>query len=333
MKRPTTALVTGGGRGIGKETAILLAKKGMNVVICSRTQGEIDSAVKEIKSMGNNQIIGKKCDVSKSDEVINLVKEILVKYGRIDVLVNNAGITYVKKLVDTTEEEWDHTLDINLKGVFLLSKAILPQMMKNNFGVIINVSSGAGKVGLEDISVYCASKFGIMGLTESVAWEVGNYDITVMTLCPGEVATKMQKDVDPQYYELNKHKMLHPKTVAEKITDMVFDDKKYGLNHIQGLEISPDRYLLTVEDQLKPSFQIYNLREKILHSNNLYGFPTVSNTVDYTNYLGESGRTKNVLAIVNGKGSFLFSYSNSAKAYDGYLPTVNQIIKSIVILK
>jgi 3-oxoacyl-[acyl-carrier protein] reductase len=228
MKEPSTALVTGGGRGIGKETAIFLAKKGMNVVICSRTQGEIDAVVKEIKSMGNNQIMGRKCDVSKSDEVINLVKEILVKYGRIDVLVNNAGITYVKKLVDTTEEEWNHTLDINLKGVFLLSKAILPQMMKNNFGIIINVSSGAGKVGFEDISVYCASKFGIMGLTESVAWEVGNYNIRVMTVCPGEVATKMQKDVDPQYYKLNKHKMLHPKTVAEKITDMVFDDKKYG---------------------------------------------------------------------------------------------------------
>ena len=78
-------------------------------------------------------------------------------------------------------------------------------MMKNNFGIIINVSSGAGKVGFEDISVYCASKFGIMGLTESVAWEVGNYDIRVMTICPGEVATKMQKDVDLQYYNLNKH--------------------------------------------------------------------------------------------------------------------------------
>ena len=216
MKEPTTALVTGGGRGIGKQTAILLAKKGMNVVICSRTQGEIDAVVKEIKSMGNNQIMGRKCDVSKSDVVINLVKEILVKYGRIDVLVNNAGITYVKKLVDTTEEEWNHTLDINLKGVFLLTKAILPQMMKNNFGIIINVSSGAGKVGFEDISVYCASKFGLMGLTESVAWEVGNYNIRVITVCPGEVATKMQKDVDPQYYKLNKHKMLHPKTIAEK---------------------------------------------------------------------------------------------------------------------
>ena len=100
-------------------------------------------------------------------------------------------------------------------------------MMKNNFGIIIIVSSGAGKVGIEDISVYCASKFGVMGLTESLAWEVANYDIRVMSICPGEVATKMQKDVDLHYYELNEHKMLHPKTVAEKITDMVFDDKKY----------------------------------------------------------------------------------------------------------
>lgn len=228
MNEPITALVTGGARGIGKETAVLLAKKGMNVVICSRTQAEIDSTVMEIKSSGYNQITGRKCDVSLSNEVNNLVRVILDKYGRIDVLINNAGITYVKKLVDTTEEEWDQTLDVNLKGVFLLSKAIVPQMMKNNFGVITNVSSGAGKVGFGDISAYCASKFGIMGLTESLAWEVANYNIRVMSICPGEVATKMQKDVDPHYYELNKNKMLHPKTVAEKITDMVFDDKKYG---------------------------------------------------------------------------------------------------------
>ena len=206
----------------------MLAKKGMNIVICSRTQKEIDAVVKEIKSMGNSQVVGRKCDVSKSDEVNNLVKETLDKYGRIDVLINNAGITYVKKLIDITEEEWDQTLDINLKGVFLLSKAILPPMMKNNFGIVINVSSGAGKVGFENISAYCASKFGLMGLTESLAWEVANYDIRIMSICPGEVATKMQKDVDLHYYKLNKYKMLHPKTVAEKITDMVFNDKKYG---------------------------------------------------------------------------------------------------------
>jgi 3-oxoacyl-[acyl-carrier protein] reductase len=142
-------------------------------------------------------------------------------------LINNAGITYVKKLVDTTEEQWDKTLDINLKGTFLLCKAIVPQMIENNCGVIINVSSGAGKVGFEDISAYCASKFGMMGLTESLAREVANFNIRVMTICPGEVATKMQEDVDARYYELNKHKMLHPRTVAEKIADMISDENKY----------------------------------------------------------------------------------------------------------
>ena len=118
-----------------------------------------------------------------------------------------------------------------------------------------------------------------------------------------------------------------------KITVTYNDDDKSLLNYAQGQDISPDNYLLAMEEQLKPSYQVYDVGTKFLRSENLYGFPTVSNTVDYTNYLGESGRTKNVLAIVNGKGSFLLSYSNSLEAYNGYLPTVNQIIKSIVILK
>ena len=227
MSNLKAALVTGGGRGIGRETAILLSKKGLNVIICSRTQKEIDSAVKEIKSIGYGQIIGRKCDVSVYSQVNNLVNEALEIYGRIDVLINNAGITYVKKLIDTSEEQWDHTLDVNLKGAFLLCKVIVPHMIKNNCGVIINVSSGAGKVGFEDISAYCASKFGMIGLTESLAREVANYNIRVMTICPGEVATKMQDDVDARYYELNKDKMLHPRTVAEKITEMIFNDNKY----------------------------------------------------------------------------------------------------------
>ena len=227
MSNLKAALVTGGGRGIGRETAILLSKKGLNVIICSRTQKEIDSAVKEIKSFGNGQIIGRKCDVSVYSQVNNLVNEALEIYGRIDVLINNAGITYVKKLIDTSEEQWDHTLDVNLKGAFLLCKVIVPHMIENTCGVIINVSSGAGKVGFEDISAYCASKFGMIGLTESLAREVANYNIRVMTICPGEVATKMQDDVDARYYELNKDKMLHPRTVAEKITEMIFNDNKY----------------------------------------------------------------------------------------------------------
>lgn len=227
MNDQNTALVTGGGRGIGRETAILLAKMDLNVIICSRTQADIDSVIEETKKMGSNKVMGRKCDVSRSDEVNALVNGVLDEYGKIDILINNAGITYVRKLIDTTEEEWDRTLDINLKGVFLFCKAIVPHMIVNNFGVIINVSSGAGKVGFENISAYCASKFGMMGLTESLGWEVANSNIRAMTICPGEVATSMQEDVDPHYFELNKHKMLHPVAVAQKIVEMVADDKKY----------------------------------------------------------------------------------------------------------
>lgn len=227
MKNLNTALVTGSGRGIGKEIAVLLAAKGLNVIVCSRTQTEIDNVLREIKSLEGGNAMGKRCDVSIASDVNNLVEEVLKKFGRIDVLINNAGISYVKKLIDITEKEWDQTLDINLKGPFLLCKASVPHMMKNNLGVIINVSSGAGKVGFEDISAYCASKFGLMGLTESLTWEVANYNIRVMTICPGEVATKMQENVDSSYYQSNKDNMIQPKTVAEKIVEMVFDDNKY----------------------------------------------------------------------------------------------------------
>ncbi|MDW0234666.1 MAG: SDR family oxidoreductase, partial [Nitrososphaeraceae archaeon] len=200
---------------------------GFNLIICSRNQNEIDSVVKEIKSFGNDRILARECDVSVSSQVNRVVNEALDIYGRIDVLINNAGISYVKKLIDTTEEEWDNTLDINLKGSYLFSKAIVPHMIKHNYGIIINVSSGAGKIGFEDISAYCASKFGMIGLTKSLAREVNNYNIRAMTICPGQVATKMQKDIDVQYYELNKNKMLHPRKVAEKIADMIFSDKEY----------------------------------------------------------------------------------------------------------
>jgi 3-oxoacyl-[acyl-carrier protein] reductase len=227
MTNLKTALVTGGGRGIGKETAILLSKKGLNLIICSRNQREIDSVVKEIKSFGNDKIIGRECDVSISSQVNKLVNEVLGIFGRVDLLINNAGISYVKRLIDTSEEQWDSTLDINLKGSFLLCKAIVPHMIEHDFGVVVNVSSGAGKVGFKDISAYCASKFGMIGLTESLAREVADYNVRVMTICPGQVATKMQKDIDPLNYELNNHKMLSPTRVAEKIAEMIFKPKQY----------------------------------------------------------------------------------------------------------
>jgi 3-oxoacyl-[acyl-carrier protein] reductase len=247
LSNTPTAIVTGGSRGIGKEVASLLSKMGASVVVCSRTQREIDSVVKEIRRMmmtdGNNhhgesdddRLLGIRCDVSKSSEVDHLIKLTIAKFKFINILVNNAGIVFVKKLLDTSEEEWDKTIDTNLKGAFLCTKAVLPSMIQNRSGVIINVSSGAGKTGFPELSAYCASKFGMIGLTESLAWEVGNYGIRVMAISPGEVDTKMQEDVDPGYYRNNKHKMLKSKTVAEKILEMIFEERRY--HNGQSIEI------------------------------------------------------------------------------------------------
>ncbi|MGI0048267.1 MAG: SDR family NAD(P)-dependent oxidoreductase [Nitrososphaera sp.] len=218
-----TAIVTGSGRGIGRETAILLAKRGVNVVVCSRTQREINETAEAIKKI-HAGVLGVKCDVGISSQVDNLVKKAAKKFGGVDILVNNAGIFTVKKLVDTSEKEWDEILGVNLKGAFLCCKAVLPYMLANNSGAIINVSSGAGRAGFDSLSAYCASKFGMIGLTESLAWEVAGHNIRVMAICPGEVATKMQES-DPEYYRENRGRMLKPEQVGEKIIDMIFSDK------------------------------------------------------------------------------------------------------------
>lgn len=223
-----TAIITGGSRGIGKEVAILLAKKGINVVICSRNHNEISRVVEEIKAMYHaSEVLGLRCDISISIEVNSLIKSTVERFGGIDILINNAGIVFVKKLIDTLEEEWDQTINTNLKGAFLCSKAALPYMIHKKSGVIINVSSGAGKVGFENISAYCASKFGMMGLTESMAWEVANYNMRIMAICPGEVDTKMQESTDQEYYKLNKDKWLEPREVADKIAEMIFNEDYY----------------------------------------------------------------------------------------------------------
>ena len=155
------------------------------------------------------------------------------KFGSntIDILVNN-GVAFNRKLIDTSEEEWDQTINSNLKGAFLFTKAVLPYMISNRSGVILNVNSGAGKAGFSNLSAYCASKFGLVGLAESLALEVSEYqNIRVLTIFLGEVATKMWQEYDFSYYEKNKSKMLQPKDVAVKISEMIFDAKTYKNGH------------------------------------------------------------------------------------------------------
>jgi 3-oxoacyl-[acyl-carrier protein] reductase len=226
-----TAIITGSSRGIGKETAIILAKKSVNVVVCSRTQSEITSAVEEINKLtGNSAVLGIRCDVSIPSQVNSLVKSTIDKFesNTIDILVNNAGVAFNRKLIDTSEEEWDQTINSNLKGAFLFTKAVLPYMISNRSGVILNVNSGAGKAGFSNLSAYCASKFGLVGLAESLALEVSEYqNIRVLTIFLGEVATKMWEEYDFSFYQKNKSKMLQPKDVAAKIAEMIFDTKTY----------------------------------------------------------------------------------------------------------
>ena len=225
-----TALVTGSTRGIGKETTLLLLKKGLNVIISSRSQDSVDNVIEEILDKfpsKKENILGLKCDVSKHSEVKTLVDVSVKRFGRIDVLVNNAGIVYFKSIMDTTEEEWDKTIDTNLKGVFLFTKEVLPYMIENKSGVIINVSSGAGKSGFPNLSAYCASKFGVIGLTESVAKEVTDNNVKIMAICPGGVDTKMIKDIFKVGYNASNRNLMKPEEVANKIYDMIFNQNGY----------------------------------------------------------------------------------------------------------
>jgi 3-oxoacyl-[acyl-carrier protein] reductase len=225
-----TVLITGSTRGIGKETALLLLQKELNVIISSRSQDNVNNVIEEIHDKfpsKKEHILGLKCDVTKYSDVKSLVDVSVKRFGKIDILVNNAGIVYFKSILDTTEEEWDKTININLKGTFLFTKEVLTYMIENKSGIIINVSSGAGKSGFPNLTAYCASKFGIIGLTESVAKEVDDKNIKVMAICPGGVDTNMIKDIVKAGYIPSNKDLMKPDKVAKKIYDMIFNQKDY----------------------------------------------------------------------------------------------------------
>ena len=184
------AVVTGGGRGIGRAIALRLAEHGAFVAVTARTAEEIDAVADEIRSVGG-RALSIPADVTHPGELEELERAVEAALGPTEILVNNAGIVARVPLQQMREETWDAVLDTNLKGAFLCSRQFLPAMMRRLRGRIINVSSISGRLGTAQLTAYCASKWGLVGLTKALAEEVRDQGIQVNAIAPGSVATEM----------------------------------------------------------------------------------------------------------------------------------------------
>lgn len=184
------ALITGGNSGIGRATSLLFAQEGARVAVIGRDEERGRRVVEEIKRESGTAIF-LSCDVRSADDCARAVRETVGKFNRLDILFNNAGVYYPSTSVDCTEEEWDLTIDINLKGSFLMSKYALPVMISQGGGVIINNSSGWGIVGGDKAVSYCAAKGGVVLMTKAMAIDHGRQGIRVNCICPGDVETPM----------------------------------------------------------------------------------------------------------------------------------------------
>ncbi len=182
-----TAIITGGGSGIGKAIAVALVSEGINVVISSRRIGLLNSVTEELNSIGKARAVAIECDLRNEVMITNLVDKVNQLFPTIDILINNSGIGVQKKVIDLTSDDWDYVMDTNFKGTFLLTKAVLPKMIEQRSGYIINIASQAAKHGYPEAGVYCASKFGLLGFAEALQQEVREYGIRVNSLCPALV--------------------------------------------------------------------------------------------------------------------------------------------------
>lgn len=211
------ALITGGGRGIGKSIALAYAKEGAYVAVSARTESQIESVAKEIRKLGQ-RALAIKADIRKEEDVKKMVGTVIQEFGKIDILVNNAGVTEkkpTKEIKDLPEEEWNRIIQTNLTGTFLCTKWVLPHMINRRSGNIINISSALGQKGRpekENSVAYAVSKFGTEGFTEHLSKESKEYNINVNALYPGvRVDTGFFNHLSHEQRE----KLARPEIVAE----------------------------------------------------------------------------------------------------------------------
>jgi 3-oxoacyl-[acyl-carrier protein] reductase len=212
------AIVTGSGRGIGKAVALALAQAGARVVVAARTLGEINAAAKEIDALGR-QALAIRADISQEFDVNSMISKTIQKFGTVDILVNNAGIGSFAKVADLHVSEFDKMWRVNLRGAFLCTKAVIPHMVAQNSGDIINMASLAGRNAFIGGAGYCSTKWGLIGFARCVMLEVRSHNIRVITLCPGSVATGFGGDseADPR----SEGEIPSAEEIARVVTDVL----------------------------------------------------------------------------------------------------------------
>jgi NAD(P)-dependent dehydrogenase (short-subunit alcohol dehydrogenase family) len=230
MEKPldqAVALVTGGSRGIGRAIALRLAAMGAAVAICGRDSNPLNEASRELSRSGG-RVFSKVADVTRSGDIDDLVAETEAALGAISILVNNAGIGVFGPAHEKTEADWDRVLNTNLKSVFLVSRAVIPSMKKRGAGDIINISSLAGLNAFAGGGIYCASKWGVQGLSACMAEDLRNFGIRVSTICPGSVATEFSgsgsKDAS---------KVLSSDDIAHAVAMLVTQGKNSFVSQVQ----------------------------------------------------------------------------------------------------
>ncbi len=218
------ALITGGSRGIGKAIALALAKEGVNVAITGRNEEKLKEVVQEIEQKGVKSAYAV-FDITSKIEVYGALEKLQKDFGKIDVLVNNAGIAAFGGILEMEDEKWEEIVKTNLFGAYYVVKAVVPSMVERKTGDIINISSTAGLKGNAVTSAYSASKFGLIGMSESMMLELRKQNIRVTTLMPSTIASDMSKEV-LKITDGNPEKVLQPEDFAEFVVDLLKLNKR-----------------------------------------------------------------------------------------------------------